>query len=546
MNSNLNLNLSKDSRTIMHTPRHLTIQKMDEDGQYWHNGLEVCLNKILGKISHPMTISLNINTDGLPLFNSSTKNFWPILFNIDELPKLPPMVIGIYYGAKVKPTDITSFFGPFIDELIPILESGLTINGHHVSVRIRCFICDSPARAFIKGVVSFNAKFGCLKCVTKGKYSHISRTMTFPEITAAKRTNTMFRAKQYEDHQKTATPLIRLPIDMIEDIVVSDSLHLLELGVMRKLMKAWRTGCMSMRTKWSCKQKAEISSLLEEIKLPNEIHRKMRSLDYISLWKGLEYRNFLNYISIVLLKDFLPPKYFHNVVILFCAVRICSAKKYRHLLPVAKALFADFISDYKLLYGTENVTSNIHNLCHVVDEVERFGCLQTLTAYPFESYLHQLKKMVKPGSNALAQAAARISEGMLITPVLDILVDSKEKFHGVEIKQTLEHKLVLSSFILSNKFEDQWFLSKDKSVICFTKVIEKNSHLIIEGQELVEKHNYFETPFSSQTLHIYIADSHKRNLSKIKQYSSENILCKLVALPRNEGTVFIPLIHTIL
>lgn len=46
-----------------------------------------------------MTIMLNgesankKKTDGLPIYKSLKKEFWPITFNITE-----PMVIGIYYG----------------------------------------------------------------------------------------------------------------------------------------------------------------------------------------------------------------------------------------------------------------------------------------------------------------------------------------------------------------------------------------------------------------------------------------------------------------
>lgn len=56
-----------------------------------------------------------------------------------------------------------------------------------------------------------------------------------------------------------------LPINMIEDIIVADALHLLELGVMKKLLNGWRTGCMSMKTKWSTFEKKEISKILVSV-----------------------------------------------------------------------------------------------------------------------------------------------------------------------------------------------------------------------------------------------------------------------------------------
>lgn len=61
------------------------------------------------------------------------------------------MIIGLFHG-KNKPSKIEEFLAPFVDEIEPILRNGVLINGHKLSVRIRTFICDSPARAFIKGM----------------------------------------------------------------------------------------------------------------------------------------------------------------------------------------------------------------------------------------------------------------------------------------------------------------------------------------------------------------------------------------------------------
>lgn len=146
------LEVPKDPRTIKLTPRNVAITKMGEnDAQYWHQGVETCLRAQLSNLSCDTAINLNVNVDGLPLFNSASKCFWPILINIAEYPRMPPMAIGIYYGVK-KPENCSIYFRPFVEEMKMILRDGLIINGHKLSVEIRCFICDSPARAFVKGM----------------------------------------------------------------------------------------------------------------------------------------------------------------------------------------------------------------------------------------------------------------------------------------------------------------------------------------------------------------------------------------------------------
>lgn len=51
-----------------------------------------------------------------------------------------------------KPTSVNTFLSPFVTELNELLCDGLVIDGQkHVSFKVRCFICDTPARAMIRG-----------------------------------------------------------------------------------------------------------------------------------------------------------------------------------------------------------------------------------------------------------------------------------------------------------------------------------------------------------------------------------------------------------
>ncbi|XP_062537702.1 uncharacterized protein LOC134206033 [Armigeres subalbatus] len=229
------INLPSDPRTLLETPQNTGKLCLPIDGgKYWHNGVKDCLRKWFGNLSEDISISININIDGLPIHKSSKHQLWPILCNVHEFSNLPALPVGIFIG-KSKPADVNGFLTPFVDEIIPILKDGFVLNQHTITLKIRCFICDSPARAFVKGVANFNAKNGCLKCTINGEYSHISRTVVFPSLHCSLRTDELFRQKAYGNHHSSQdTPLLRIPgLDMIQDFVVADPLHLLELGVMK-------------------------------------------------------------------------------------------------------------------------------------------------------------------------------------------------------------------------------------------------------------------------------------------------------------------------
>lgn len=69
-----------------------------------------------------------------------------------------------------------------------------------------------------------------------------------------------------------------------------------------------------------------------------------------------------------------------------------------------------YVENYRDIYGEAYMTSNVHNLTHLVDDVRRFGILSTMHAYPFENMLYQIKMLLRQGNRPLVQVAKRLSE----------------------------------------------------------------------------------------------------------------------------------------
>lgn len=156
INTGINKNsdvLPDDPRTLLQTPQSITITPMS-NGDYWHYGVENGLKLVFRDLEESIDISLNINIDGLPIFKSSKTDFWPILFNIKEMPNIQPMVIGIFCGTG-KCSDLVQFLSPMVEEINEIITNGVEINSHKISMSVNCFICDSPARAFVKSMFPF-------------------------------------------------------------------------------------------------------------------------------------------------------------------------------------------------------------------------------------------------------------------------------------------------------------------------------------------------------------------------------------------------------
>ena len=154
---------------------------------------------------------------------------------------------------------------------------------------------------------------------------------------------------------------------------------------MRKCLYGWVHGSYNFRTKLTSAQIDQLSEMLQmcNVTKPVEIHRSIRNLKSLKFWKGTEYRTFLLYIGPVVLKNFLNFEAYSNFLTLFCAVTILSCNAYMKYVDIAKQLMEDFIEQYIHIYGIDSVSSNVHNLCHVVNDVKKFGNLSQISSYPF-------------------------------------------------------------------------------------------------------------------------------------------------------------------
>lgn len=82
-----------------------------------------------------------------------------------------------------------------------------------------CFICDKPARAFVKATKGHSGYFNCERCTLKGlRYKN---RIVFPGDDCSPRTNETFRKKQDPFHHTGLSPLELVPqVDMVKHFVL--------------------------------------------------------------------------------------------------------------------------------------------------------------------------------------------------------------------------------------------------------------------------------------------------------------------------------------
>lgn len=351
-------------------------------------------------------IELNINIDGLPLSKSSRSHLWPILSQIYNANfKAEPFLIGAYHGYT-KCTNANDLLQEFCNEYHTLQESFL-FRDQNYYVKIRAVICDAPAKCFITGTKGHNAYFGCGKCCCEGDY--YNHRMVFLNENALLRTNEDFRKQKNEEHHVSVSPFENFSIDMIH-IFPLNYMHLICLGVMKKMLHLWIKGNHISRLR------ADIEALsIDLITLKQfiliEFSRHPRGLNELNHWKATEFRMFLLYLGLIILRKYLKEDYFKHFCTLHTAIRIlCHTTDCLRNNTYAHQLLIYFVKTFKILYGEDNVVYNVHNLIHICHDVKTYGSLDTFSAFPFENFMKDIKKLLRKAEKPLSQLNNRLHE----------------------------------------------------------------------------------------------------------------------------------------
>lgn len=274
------------SRTLLRTPIHMQ-RKQLENGEYCHIGLANELKNFLAQntMFSAEVLKIGFNVDGLPLFRSSNIQFWPILGIVKNTTQNKPFPIGIFCGTS-KPIPLEKFLDDFINELVYLLKEGIEFCNKKYRLEIHSFVCDAPAKAYLKMIESHCGYSSCDKCTESGNY--VQRKVIMRNISASKRTDDSFKLQLHKEHHIGKSPLLKLEIGLVTSFPI-DYMHCVCLGVVRKLIHSWIDG-QPLQVKLCSRSTNIISERLISLKhcIPAEINRKPRSLSELQRWKATD------------------------------------------------------------------------------------------------------------------------------------------------------------------------------------------------------------------------------------------------------------------
>ncbi|XP_030580612.1 uncharacterized protein LOC115776952 isoform X1 [Archocentrus centrarchus] len=534
--------IPKDARTLLRTETEYSILER-AGGQYHYFGILASLRNTLLKFKHTLadsfTLKLQINIDGLPLFKSSCLQLWPILGLLLSVPMKEPVVIGLFCGPK-KPSSAKDFLEDFVTELQQ-LENGFDLEGKQLNLKLHTVICDTPARSFIKNTKNHNAYHGCDKCVQPGNY--INRRMTYPCADYALRTDESFTNMADESHHHEGPhPFIGSSVRMVSQFPL-DYMHLVCLGVVRRMLHIWLRGPLNFRLPASIVERMSAKLLEMRSFIPVEFARKPRSLRELDRWKATEFRQFLLYTGPVMLGTFLDQNMYYNFMLLFSGVAILVSPRLSCHTQYARTLLKCFVSHFGEIYGKDQIVYNVHGLVHLAGDVQLHGCLDSFSAFPYENYLHKLKKLIRKPEFPLAQIIRRLSEIRIMEAPLSCTSFKKPHYvgpiiGGLSVKAQYGEMTCDKWTVKVSTGDNVFVIGND--ICCIHNIVECSDGVYVVYKEFSDKSLFFDYPFNSDYLNIYKISQTSDSFKCVKV---SELVVKCTVLPHRDGFVAIPMFH---
>ncbi|KAJ8671239.1 hypothetical protein QAD02_002498 [Eretmocerus hayati] len=276
-------NLPASTKTFLEKQTRFIPEEMEAlDGstsEFIYLGMERKLQLIVKPTVHALKVlELSFGIDGFNPFKSSLCSVWPILCKIHSKEfKYKVFTVAVFAG-KSEPKSADEFLKKFVEELNRLLKNGIEIDGVKFIIKVKFFICDTPARAFLKFWVGHTSSIGC------------ERSFDQPDC-----------------HHGVSILIILEELDFIYQFIL-DPMHSVYLGPAKRIFD-YLLGNPNKKesrksVKFSYALKLELKRRTEMIKgdRPDEFPRKMRPTDTYHKYKAVEWKFMLLYASLVVSK----------------------------------------------------------------------------------------------------------------------------------------------------------------------------------------------------------------------------------------------------
>lgn len=249
------------------------------------------------------------------------------------------------------------------------------------------------------------------------------------------------------------------------------------LGVFKQLLELWLDSSNHKQPYYIGRKIDEIDKRLLQIRTPQEIGRKPKTLRERKFYKANELKSFLLHYGSAVFNGVLPEDYLNHFMVLSDCVHFLLKETISRIeLSHVEDQLNKFVSNYELYYGAQSMTYNVHLLSHLVESVKNCGPLWATSNFHFENKNGVLAKLVHGSTDVTKQIATKY---LLKLTILQSSVDLNEQSCFEKIHENLylvnmpktKTLTVYYTDLMKNKFEQE--------LVCESETIQSYKTIVL-------------------------------------------------------------------
>lgn len=332
-----------------------------------------------------------------------------------------------------------------------------------------------------------------------------------------------------------------------------DGMHLVYACSTNRILFWYNTDTVNFKLRLSSAQIDLVNSMLTVamITRPKEFARSVTNIRKYRTFKCTQYRQFLLYLSIVVMRKVLSKFQYEHFLLFVLGIRILSDPKlFKQKNLVAKKMLYEYVDILGKKFGKFRLINSIHSLIHLADEcITQNAPLDTFSMWDFETANAGLKEFTKREGAYLEQCYNRTMEkyhsrfdSSIETnefPALKCEID-KEYDDEFNVTSTYFYRVEYEHFMLDASRGNQWFLTKSGDIGQFDRAALTGDKMEIRCRMFQQKFNYFDIPLTSTLLNIFMC--YEKDLSNYFDVDVKVVEAKMFLIKDGNSLVFVPLL----
>ena len=179
---------------------------------------------------------------------------------------------------------------------------------------------------------------------------------------------------------------------MPDDVIIGD-MHLCDEGCTKQFLNLFFLPKHHRAPFYLLRHINGIDKVLKHVKYPNEIKKTYRPLTAYIHFNANEYRTLMNYLLIYILQNqFQDKRYYHHLIKFILHLRLLR-QDFVSVIDIenSQILIDSFLEEYPYLYGTRNLSYNMHANIHLPEQVQLHGPLHKRNEYAGENCFKEIK-----------------------------------------------------------------------------------------------------------------------------------------------------------